>query len=72
MLEPLAWVFRLHNLKSDIFHGAARNFTFKFGRTLTPPESSMAKWRCTVCNYVYDEEKEGVSFADLPAELGAA
>ena len=19
----------------------------------------MAKWRCTVCNYIYDEEKEG-------------
>ncbi|TEU09303.1 rubredoxin [Candidatus Bathyarchaeota archaeon] len=28
----------------------------------------MAKWRCTVCNYLYDEEKEGVRFADLPAD----
>jgi pyruvate oxidase len=28
----------------------------------------MAKWRCTVCNYFYDEEKEGVRFADLPAD----
>jgi pyruvate oxidase len=28
----------------------------------------MAKWRCTVCNYIYDEEKEGVRFADLPAD----
>ncbi|MHB8280215.1 MAG: thiamine pyrophosphate-dependent enzyme [Candidatus Humimicrobiaceae bacterium] len=26
----------------------------------------MAKYRCTVCNYVYDEEKEGKKFADLP------
>lgn len=26
----------------------------------------MAKYRCTVCNYVYDEEKEGVKFDDLP------
>ena len=28
----------------------------------------MAKYRCTVCNWVYDEAKEGVRFADLPAE----
>ncbi len=28
----------------------------------------MAKWRCTVCNYIYDEEKEGTPFADLPSE----
>lgn len=24
------------------------------------------KYKCTVCGYVYDEEKEGVKFADLP------
>ncbi len=28
----------------------------------------MAKYRCTVCNYVYDEEKEGKKFLDLPDE----
>lgn len=27
----------------------------------------MAKYRCTVCNYVYDEEKEGIKFEDLPS-----
>lgn len=26
----------------------------------------MSKYRCTVCNYVYDEEKEGIKFDDLP------
>jgi len=26
----------------------------------------MARYRCTVCNWVYDEEKEGVKFADQP------
>jgi pyruvate oxidase len=26
----------------------------------------MARYRCTVCNWIYDEEKEGVPFADLP------
>jgi len=26
----------------------------------------MARFRCTVCNWVYDEEKEGVKFAELP------
>jgi len=28
----------------------------------------MAKYRCTVCNWIYDEAKEGVKFSDLPAE----
>jgi pyruvate oxidase len=28
----------------------------------------MAKWRCTVCNYIYDEEKKGVRFNDLPSD----
>jgi pyruvate oxidase len=28
----------------------------------------MAKYRCTVCNYVFDEEKEGKKFSDLPKE----
>ncbi|MFW5935925.1 MAG: thiamine pyrophosphate-binding protein, partial [Candidatus Hadarchaeota archaeon] len=26
----------------------------------------MARYRCTVCNYIYDEEKEGTRFDDLP------
>ena len=28
----------------------------------------MAKYRCTVCNYVFDEVKEGKAFSDLPKE----
>ena len=28
----------------------------------------MAKYKCTICGYVYDEEKEGVKFDDLPEE----
>lgn len=24
------------------------------------------KYRCPLCGYTYDEEKEGVKFADLP------
>ena len=28
----------------------------------------MAKFRCTVCNYVYDEVKEGKKFSELPKE----
>jgi len=26
----------------------------------------MGKWKCSVCGYIYDEDKEGVPFADLP------
>ena len=28
----------------------------------------MAKYRCTVCNYVYEEDKEGKEFTQLPKE----
>jgi thiamine pyrophosphate-dependent acetolactate synthase large subunit-like protein/rubredoxin len=28
----------------------------------------MAKYRCTVCNYIYDEDKEGKKFDELPDE----
>lgn len=28
----------------------------------------MAKYRCTVCGYVYDEESEGTAFEDLPSD----
>lgn len=28
----------------------------------------MAKYRCTVCNWVYDEDKEKIKFDDLPKE----
>ena len=28
----------------------------------------MKKYTCTICGYVYDEEKEGVKFADLPED----
>lgn len=27
---------------------------------------SMEKYKCTICGYIYDEEKEGVKFSDLP------
>ena len=27
----------------------------------------MAKWKCSVCGYVYDEEKEGKPFSELDA-----
>ncbi|TXT63705.1 MAG: flavorubredoxin oxidoreductase [Promethearchaeota archaeon] len=26
----------------------------------------MAKWECTACGYIYDEEAEGTPFEDLP------
>ncbi len=28
----------------------------------------MARYRCTVCNYIYDDVKEGLKFSDLPKE----
>jgi pyruvate oxidase/acetolactate synthase-1/2/3 large subunit len=29
----------------------------------------MAKYKCTVCDYVLDEEKEGVKFSELPDDF---
>ena len=28
----------------------------------------MKKYRCTICGYIYDDEKEKVKFADLPED----
>ena len=28
----------------------------------------MKKYKCTICGYIYDEEKEGVQFNDLPED----
>ncbi len=28
----------------------------------------MSKYRCTVCQYVYDEEAEGKKWEDLPSD----
>ena len=28
----------------------------------------MEKYKCTICGYIYDEEKEGVKFDDLPED----
>ena len=28
----------------------------------------MAKWRCTICGYIYDEEREPTLFEALPEE----
>lgn len=28
----------------------------------------MRKWKCTVCGYIYDEDKEGIPFEELPED----
>ncbi|MDD1721595.1 MAG: rubredoxin [Euryarchaeota archaeon] len=28
----------------------------------------MEKWQCTVCEWIYDEEVEGVPFSELPED----
>lgn len=32
----------------------------------TKQKGEFKKYRCTICGHIYDEEKEGVKFADLP------
>lgn len=40
---------------------------FKFNNQFLKVRS-LARYRCTVCNYVYDEVKEGKKFSELPNE----
>ena len=28
----------------------------------------MAKYKCQICGHIYDEEKEGIKFEDLPED----
>jgi rubredoxin len=28
----------------------------------------MRKWKCTVCGYIYDENKESIPFEEFPAD----
>ena len=28
----------------------------------------MEEYKCTICSYIYDEEKEGTKFGDLPED----
>jgi pyruvate oxidase len=30
--------------------------------------SQLSQWRCTVCNWIFNEEKEGMKFEELPAD----
>ena len=38
------------------------------GARLRKGGNDMNKWVCGICGYIYDEEKEGTRFEDLPAE----
>lgn len=39
----------------------------KFRKTSKRREEGMKKYVCTVCGYIYDEEKEGTKWEDLPS-----
>lgn len=34
----------------------------------TKEVNGMEKYKCSICGYIYDEEKEGVKFSDLPED----
>jgi pyruvate oxidase len=57
ILQLLSGSNKLIRTKRVIFHSIFRGLI-------------MARYRCTVCNYVYDEAKEKRKFADLPKEWG--
>lgn len=62
----------------DFYHRVVKGGVPKTAATYVAPtneiennkkgENKMNKYRCMICGYIYDEEKEGVKFEDLPAD----
>ncbi len=43
-------------------------YAYYFARVKPAPKAEKGAWVCKICGYVYDEEKEGIPFADLPED----
>jgi rubredoxin len=40
-------------------------FVAEFDAKMAAPETTMARYRCLICQYVYNEKTEGIPFDDL-------
>jgi len=40
-------------------------FVAEFDAKMAAPETTMARYRCLICQYVYNEKTEGTPFDDL-------
>jgi flavin reductase (DIM6/NTAB) family NADH-FMN oxidoreductase RutF/rubredoxin len=64
-LEPITYLY-YRQIKKGVAPKNAPTYVDKSKLEKTATVSAFKKFKCTACGYIYDEEKEGKKFADLP------
>jgi len=63
--EPLTYLY-YRNIKKGAAPKNAPTYIDKSKLEKAAIKGDFAKYECPACGYIYDEEKEGVKFDDLP------
>ena len=64
-LEPITYLY-YRQTRKGVAPKNAPTYVDKSKLEKTTTGSDFKKFKCTACGYIYDEEKEGKKFADLP------
>jgi flavin reductase (DIM6/NTAB) family NADH-FMN oxidoreductase RutF/rubredoxin len=65
--EPLTYLY-YRNVKKGAAPKNAPTYIDKAKLEKAVPKGDFAKYECPACSYIYDEQKEGVKFDDLPGD----
>jgi len=65
--EPITYLY-YRQVKKGVAPKNSPTYVDKSKLETTTNGSSFKKFKCTACGYIYDEEKEGKKFADLPGD----
>jgi len=65
--EPITYLY-YRQVKKGVAPKNAPTYVDKSKLEKTTTDSVFKKYKCTACGYIYDEEKEGKKFADLPGD----
>jgi len=65
--EPITYLY-YRQVKKGVAPKNAPTYVDKSKLEKTTAGSVFKKYKCTACGYIYDEEKEGKKFADLPGD----
>ena len=65
--EPITYLY-YRQVKKGVAPKNAPTYIDKSKLETTNDGSAFKKFKCTACGYIYDEEKEGKKFADLPGD----
>ncbi len=66
-LDPLTYL-HYRKVKKGVAPKNAPTYIDKSKLEKKPTEQEHARYECPACGYIYDEEKEGVRFEDLPED----